>query len=116
MKTDADALGNAKKSPGAQIKKTGADTHGTAETETGRAKHENDSRRPQYRRKRVPTLKTLKGESTPSVPPKPSPGAQNMKTAADALGNAENKSGRANQENGSRHPRYRRNRDRARET
>jgi hypothetical protein len=105
MKTAADALGNAEKSPGAQIKKTGADTHGTAETENGRAKHENDSRRPQYRRKRVPTLKTLKGESTPSVPPKPSPGAQNMKTGVDALGTAENESGSAKHKNGDQRPR-----------
>jgi hypothetical protein len=38
---------------------------------------------------------------------KTSPGAQNMKTGPDALGIAENESGRAKHENRTRRPRYR---------
>jgi hypothetical protein len=89
--------------------KTGAYALRTAKNMSGNAKHENESRLPQYRRKRrrVPfscfelsktLLKTL--DPTPSVPPKTSQGAQNMKTGADALGTAENESGCANHENG----------------
>jgi hypothetical protein len=44
------------------------------------------------------------------------PGAQNMKMGPDTLGIAENESGRAKLENGTRRPRYRRNRVRARKT
>jgi hypothetical protein len=43
----------------------------------------------------------------PSVPLNMSPGAQNMKTGPDALGNVENESGRGKHENGTRRPRYR---------
>jgi hypothetical protein len=55
-------------------------------------------------------------EPTPSVPPKASPGAQNMKTGADALGCTENESGSAKHENETRRPRYNRKRVRARKT
>jgi hypothetical protein len=61
--------------------KTGPDALGTAEPESGCAKHVN-------------------WVSTPSVPPKRSSGTQNKKTGADALGTAENESGRAKHENG----------------
>jgi hypothetical protein len=37
----------------------------------------------------------MKTDPTPSVPPKTSPGTQNRKTGPDALGTAENESGRA---------------------
>jgi hypothetical protein len=45
-----------------------------------------------------------------------SPGAQNMKTGNDALGTTENEFGSAKHENGTRRPRYRRIRVRARKT
>jgi hypothetical protein len=45
-----------------------------------------------------------------------SPGAQNMKKGLDALGTAENESGRVKQENGTRHPRYRPKRVQERKT
>jgi hypothetical protein len=57
--------------------------------------------------------KTRKRDPTPSVPSKTSPGAQNMKIGHDALDTAENESGRAKHENGTRRPRYRRKRIRA---
>jgi hypothetical protein len=74
---------------------TGPDALGTAENESGSAKLENGTLRPRNRRKRVRERKTLKRDPTPSEPPKTSPGAQNMKTEHDALGTAENDSGRA---------------------
>jgi hypothetical protein len=75
--------------------------------ESGSAKHENENRRPRYSRKRVWERKTLKRDSTSSVPLKMSPGAQNMKTGPDVLDTAENESGSAKLENGTRRPRYR---------
>jgi hypothetical protein len=45
-----------------------------------------------------------------------SPGAQNMKTGPDALCIAENVSGSAKYENGTRRPQYRQKRVRARKT
>jgi hypothetical protein len=66
---------------------------------------ENGSRRTRFRLKRV---------STPSVPPKTCPGAQNMKTGHDAVGTAENESGHAKHENGTWRPPYRRKRVRER--
>jgi hypothetical protein len=42
----------------AQNIKTGLDALGTVENESGSAKHENGTRRPRYRRKRVWALKT----------------------------------------------------------
>jgi hypothetical protein len=62
-------------SPGAQNKKMRADTLGTVENESQNAKHENGTRRPRYRLKRVQGRKTLKRDPTPSEPPKMSPGA-----------------------------------------
>jgi hypothetical protein len=121
MKTGPDALGTAENESGAQNRKTGPDALGTAENESERAKHENDTRRPRYRRKRVPEHKTLKWKPTPSIPPKMSTGAQNMitgpdalvtaenmKTGPNALGTAENESGRGKFENGTRGTRHRR--------
>jgi hypothetical protein len=59
--------------------KTGTDTLRTAENVSGRAKHES---------------------GTGPVPPKMSPGKQNMKIGPDALGTYENESGCAKHENG----------------
>jgi hypothetical protein len=80
--------------------KMGPDALGIAETVSGSAKHENGTRRPRYRRKLVQGRKTGKWDQTPSVPPKMSIGTQNRKTRPDALGTAENESGRAKHENG----------------
>jgi hypothetical protein len=96
--------------------KTGLDARGTAEDESGRAKHENGTRHPRYARKRVWERKTGKREPTHLVPPKKSPGAQIIKTGPDALGTAENESGSAKHENGTLRPRYRRKRVRERKT
>jgi hypothetical protein len=78
--------------------KTGADTHGTAEDESESTKREKGTRRPRYPQKHV-------RERTPSVTPKMSQGAQNLKTRPDALGTAENEFGRAKYENGTRRTR-----------
>jgi hypothetical protein len=91
-------------SSGVQNKKIGYDTLGTAENESERAIHENRTRRPRYRRKRVWERTTLKQERTPSVPPKMSPGAQNMKMGPDTLIIAEYESGTEKHENGTRRP------------
>jgi hypothetical protein len=48
-------------SPGAQNMKTGPDALSTAEKESGRAKHENGTRRTQYRRIRVQARKKENG-------------------------------------------------------
>jgi hypothetical protein len=96
--------------------KTGPDTLGTAESESGLAKHENKTRRPRYRRKHVRERKTCTRNPTRSGPPGMNPGAQNMKTGLDALGTAENESGRAKHENETRRPWYRRKRVRERKT
>jgi hypothetical protein len=53
MKTGPDALGTAETSPGRQNIKIGPDALGNAENEYGSAKHENWTRHPRYRRKRV---------------------------------------------------------------
>jgi hypothetical protein len=70
--------------------KTRPDALSTAENEFGSAKHENVTRRPRYRGKRLWERKTCKWDLAPSVPPKTSPGAQNMKMGPDALGTARN--------------------------
>jgi hypothetical protein len=75
--------------------------------EYGSAKHENVTGRPRYRRKRFRERKTRKRDPTLSVPPKTNPGTQNVKTGPDALDTAENESGSAKVENGTRRPRYR---------
>jgi hypothetical protein len=69
--------------------KTESDALGIAENESRSAKHEN-------------------GTLTPSLPPKTSPGAQNMKTGPDGIETPEKESGRAKHENGTRCSRYRR--------
>jgi hypothetical protein len=58
----------------------------------------------------------MKKGSTPSVPPKTSPGAQNMKTGPNALGTAEHESERAKYENRTRRTRHRRKLVRERKT
>jgi hypothetical protein len=88
--------------------KTGPEALGIAENESGSAKYEKGTRRTRYRRKRVRVSKTRKRDQTHSVPPKMSPGAQNIKTGTDALSTAENESGRAKHENGIRRTRHRR--------
>jgi hypothetical protein len=114
MKTRPDALVSAENDSGRAKHENETDAHGTVENESGHTKHENVTRRPRYRRKRVRESETLKRDPTPSVPPKMSPGAQNIKTGPDALATAENESGRAKHENGTRRPPYRRKRVRAR--
>jgi hypothetical protein len=52
----------------------------------------------------------------PSVPPKTSTGTQNMKMGPDTLEIAENESGSAKHEKGTRRPGFRRKRVRARKT
>jgi hypothetical protein len=86
--------------------KTGTDALGTAENESRSVKHEIWTRRPRYRRKRVMTRKTGKRDPTHSARPKMSSDSQTMKMRPDAFGTAENESGRAKHENGSRRPRY----------
>jgi hypothetical protein len=105
-----------KTSPGAQNIKKEPDALGTVENETGHAKYEKVTRHPRYYRTWVRKRKTWKRDPTPSVPPKTSPGYQNMKTGPDALRIVENKSGRAKHENVTRRHRYRRNRVRERKT
>jgi hypothetical protein len=73
--------------PGAQNMKMEPDAFGTAENESGGAKHEN---------------------GTPhSAPAKTIPGAQNMKTGPDAFGTAENESGSVKHDNGTRRTHHR---------
>jgi hypothetical protein len=88
--------------------KTGPDAHGTVKNESGSAKHENETRLLQYRRKRVQERKTVKRDLSPPVPPKTSPKPQNMKSGPDAPGIVENDYGCAKHENGIQRPRYRR--------
>jgi hypothetical protein len=80
-------------SMGAQNLKMGPDALGTAENKSKVAKQENRTQSPQYRRKRVWEGKTWKRDPTPSVPPKMSPGTQNMKAGPDTLRTAENETG-----------------------
>jgi hypothetical protein len=86
--------------------KTGSDALGTTENESGRAKHENRTRRTRHRRKRVLVCKTSKRDPTPSIPPKMSSGEQNVKMGPDALDTAENESGGAKHEIETRRPPY----------
>jgi hypothetical protein len=88
--------------------KTGPDALGTAEHMFGSRKLENGTGRPRYHRNESGSAKHEKRNLTPSVPPKKSMGAQSMKTRPDAFSTAENESGRAKHENGTRRPRYRR--------
>jgi hypothetical protein len=60
MKTGADAVGTAENESGNEHMKTGPGTLVSAENEFRRAKHENETRRLLYRRKRVWERKTLK--------------------------------------------------------
>jgi hypothetical protein len=77
-------------SPGAQNMKIVHDALGTAENESGSAKHENGTRRPWYRRKRVRVGKNMKTGSNAVGTAKMCLVAQNMKTRADAFDTAEN--------------------------
>jgi hypothetical protein len=95
MKTRPDAHGTVENEFGIAKMKMGPDALGTVENESGSAKHENGTRRPRHRRKRVTECKTCKKDLTPTVPPKMSSGAQNMKMGPYALGTAESDFGRA---------------------
>jgi hypothetical protein len=53
-----------------------------------------------------PGAQNMKTGADALGPPKTSSGAQNMKTGADALDTTENEYGRAKHENGIRRPRY----------
>jgi hypothetical protein len=99
---------------GAQNIKMGTDALGTAENEFESAKHEIETRRPPYRRKCARVRKTRKWDLMPLVPPKMSPGAQNIKTGPDTLGTAKNEFESAKHENVSRRTRHHRKRVRAR--
>jgi hypothetical protein len=70
--------------------KTGVGDLYTVENGFGRVKHENWT-------------------TTPSVPPKISPGVQNKESGSVALDIAQNESGSAKHENWTRRPLYRRN-------
>jgi hypothetical protein len=107
MITGSDASVASKTGPGAENMKTGPDAVGTAENGSGSAIQENGNRRRRYRQKRVWKRKTRKQDQTPSVPPKMSPGAQNMKTGPDALSTNENGSRSAKHKNETRRRRYR---------
>jgi hypothetical protein len=65
--------------------KTGPDALGTAENMYGSGKQENGK----------PGAQNKKRDLTPLVPPKTSPGTQNVSTGPDTLGTAENESGSA---------------------
>jgi hypothetical protein len=92
LKTGPNALGTVKKESG-QNMKMGAYALGTVENVSGSAKHENGTRNLWYRRKGV-------RHPPPSVPPKTSLGAPNLKMGPDALGTAGNDAGSAKHENG----------------
>jgi hypothetical protein len=125
MKTGPHASVPPKMRTCAQNMKTGHDALGTAENESGHAKHEKRTGCPRNHRKRVRKRKTTKRNPTPSVPSKMSKGAQhmkkepdasvpskiilgtqNMKTGPDAIGTAENESGLTKHENGTGRHRY----------
>jgi hypothetical protein len=92
------------------------DALGTFEHEYGRAKYENGTRRPPYRRKRVLERKTGKRppyrrkrvlerktgkrDTSHSVPSKMSPGEQNMKNGPATTDAVENESECEKHENG----------------
>jgi hypothetical protein len=79
--------------------KTVLDALDTAPNEFESVKHENWTRQPRYRPKRVREHKTCKRVTTPSMLPKPCSGARNKKTVTDAPGSAENVSRSAKYEN-----------------
>jgi hypothetical protein len=90
MKTGTDALGTAEEESGHAKHKMRPDALRTVEIDSGSAKHENETRRPRNRRKRVWERKTRKRDPTHSTPPKSSLLAHNMKTGPGALGTGEN--------------------------
>jgi hypothetical protein len=86
--------------------KAGLYVLGTTENESGSAKYEKGTRRPGYRQKRVQKRKLFNRELTLLLPPKTSPGAQNMKIGLYALGTTGNNFGRTKHENITLRPRY----------
>jgi hypothetical protein len=85
-------LGTAENESGAQNMKSARSALGTAQNKSRSAKHENWTRHPWYRPKRVRECKTWKLNLASSIPLKMSTEAQNMKSGPDALGIAENDS------------------------
>jgi hypothetical protein len=65
-------------------------TPGTAKNESGSVKHENGTRRPPLPPKTSPGAQNMKIGPDASVPLKTSPGAENMKVGPDVLDSAEN--------------------------
>jgi hypothetical protein len=112
----ADTIGTAETIQGAQKKKTGLDALGTAENMSESAKRENGTRHPRYRWKRVQERKKWKWDWTPKVPPKMSPGAENLKKGGNAIGIVENEFRSAKHEIGTWHPQYHRKWVRERKT
>jgi hypothetical protein len=86
--------------------KMGPDALGTAQNEYDTAQLENWTRRPRYHPKRFWERKTLQPDPAPSVPPKTSPVAQNMKMGLDALDIAPDESGSAKNKNGTQRRRF----------
>jgi hypothetical protein len=84
-------------SRGAQDMKTGPGVLGTAQNDSGTAKHENGTQGPRYRPKQV---RERKLDPAPSVLPKTGPGAQNMKIGPGVVGTAQNEYGTAKHKNG----------------
>jgi hypothetical protein len=80
--------------------KTRPDVLGNGPNESGSVKHENWTRRPRYRPKRVRVRKRCKRVPIPSVPSKMNPGLQNMKTGPNALGSTQKEFESAKYENG----------------
>jgi hypothetical protein len=83
--------------------KTGLDTIGNTENEFGRRKRD---QMPSVPPKMSPSAQNMKTGLDAHGTPKMSSGAQNMKTGPDALSTAENESGSLKHENGTRRPRY----------
>jgi hypothetical protein len=112
--------------PGAQNVKKGLNALRTAENESGSMKHENGTRRTRHCRKRDPTPSVLPKRSSGAQNLKIGPealetvenksGGQNMKTGTEALGTAETDSGSVKHENGTRRPQNRPKRVRERKT
>jgi hypothetical protein len=116
MKMRLDALGTAKNESGHVKHETRTDALGTAENESGSPKYEIETRCPPYRRKCARERKILKLDPMPTIPPKMSPGVQNMKTGYDTIDTTENMSGSAKHENESRRPSHRQKHVRERKT
>jgi hypothetical protein len=90
--------------------KTGPDVLDTVENEYGSAKHNNENRRPPYRRKQARERKIRKWDTSHPVLPKTNPGVQIMKKGPATPDAAEKEPGSTKHENGTRRPQYRQKR------